>query len=52
MLGAADADLLFDCVDSVAAGDARAALLAAARLADSGRDVAASSAISRRTCAG
>ncbi|MET0200297.1 MAG: DNA polymerase III subunit gamma/tau [Gaiellaceae bacterium] len=39
VLGAADADLLFGCVDAVDAGDARAALLAAARLADSGRDV-------------
>jgi DNA polymerase III subunit gamma/tau len=39
VLGAADADLLFGAVDAVAAGDARAALLAAARLADSGRDV-------------
>ena len=36
VLGAADADLLFGAVDAVAAGDARAALLAAARLADSG----------------
>jgi DNA polymerase-3 subunit gamma/tau len=39
VLGAADADLLFGAVDAVEAGDARAALLAAARLADSGRDV-------------
>ncbi len=39
MLGAADADLLFGAVDAVDAGDARAALLAAARLAESGRDV-------------
>ena len=39
MLGAADADLLFGAVDAVAAGDARAALLAAARLAESGRDL-------------
>jgi DNA polymerase-3 subunit gamma/tau len=39
VLGAADADLLFGAVDAVDAGDARAALLAAARLADSGRDV-------------
>jgi DNA polymerase III subunit gamma/tau len=38
VLGAADADLLFGAVDAVAAGDARAALHAAARLADSGRD--------------
>jgi DNA polymerase III subunit gamma/tau len=39
VLGAADADLLFGAVDAVAAGDARGGLLAAARLADSGRDV-------------
>ena len=39
VLGAADADLLFGAVDAVNAGDARAALLAAARLAESGRDV-------------
>jgi DNA polymerase-3 subunit gamma/tau len=39
VLGAADADLLFGAIDAVAAGDARSALLAAARLADSGRDV-------------
>jgi DNA polymerase III subunit gamma/tau len=39
VLGAADADLLLGAVDAVAAGDARAALLAAARLAESGRDV-------------
>jgi len=39
VLGAADADLLLGAVDAVAAGDARAALHAAARLADSGRDV-------------
>jgi DNA polymerase-3 subunit gamma/tau len=39
VLGAADADLLFGAVDAVAAGDARTALLAAARLADSGRDI-------------
>jgi DNA polymerase-3 subunit gamma/tau len=39
VLGAADADLLFGAIDAVAAGDARAALLAAARLAESGRDV-------------
>ena len=39
MLGAADADLLFGAVDAVAAGDARSALLAAARLAESGRDI-------------
>src|SRR4051812_43623987 len=39
VLGAADADLLFGTVDAVAAGSPRDALLAAARLADSGRDV-------------
>ena len=39
VLGAADADLLFGAVDAVDRGDAREALLAAARLADSGRDV-------------
>jgi DNA polymerase-3 subunit gamma/tau len=39
VLGAADADLLFGAIDAVSAGDARSALLAAARLADSGRDI-------------
>jgi DNA polymerase III subunit gamma/tau len=39
VLGVADADLLFDAFDAVAAGDARAAWLASARLADTGRDV-------------
>jgi DNA polymerase III subunit gamma/tau len=39
VLGAADADLLFGAVDAVESGDAREALLAAARLSDSGRDV-------------
>jgi len=39
VLGAADADLVFGAVDAVGAGDAREALLAAARLAESGRDV-------------
>jgi DNA polymerase-3 subunit gamma/tau len=39
VLGAADADLLFGCVDAIAAGDQREALLAAARLAESGRDL-------------
>ena len=39
VLGAADADLLFGAIDAVAAGDARTALLSAARLADSGRDI-------------
>jgi DNA polymerase-3 subunit gamma/tau len=40
VLGVADVDLLFEAFDAVAAGDARAAWLAAARLADTGRDVA------------
>jgi DNA polymerase-3 subunit gamma/tau len=40
VLGAADAELLFGTVDAVAAGSPRDALLAAARLAESGRDVA------------
>src|SRR3954467_9179175 len=39
VLGAADADLLFGAVDAVATADARGALLVAARLAESGRDV-------------
>ena len=39
VLGAADADLVFGAVDAVAAGDVRGALQAAARLADSGRDL-------------
>src|SRR5918992_3514155 len=39
VLGAADADLLFGVVDAVAQQDPRAALQAAARLAESGRDV-------------
>jgi DNA polymerase-3 subunit gamma/tau len=39
VLGAADADLVFGAVDAVAAGDARSALLASARLAESGRDL-------------
>jgi DNA polymerase-3 subunit gamma/tau len=39
VLGAADADLVFGAVDAVAAGDQREALLAAARLAESGRDL-------------
>jgi DNA polymerase III subunit gamma/tau len=39
VLGVADADLLFEALDAVVAGDARAAWLAAARLADTGRDV-------------
>ncbi len=39
VLGAADADLVFGAVDAVAAGDVKAALGAAAALADSGRDL-------------
>ncbi len=39
VLGAADADLIFGALDAIAAGDAREALLAAARLAESGRDL-------------
>jgi DNA polymerase-3 subunit gamma/tau len=39
VLGVADADLVFGAVDAVAAGNAREALLSAARLADSGRDI-------------
>src|SRR4051794_31433272 len=38
VLGVADAELLFGALDAVAAGDARAALLAADRLNESGRD--------------
>ncbi len=38
VLGVADADLLFAALDAVANGDPRAALLAAARLAQTGRD--------------
>ncbi|MDP2711549.1 MAG: DNA polymerase III subunit gamma/tau [Solirubrobacteraceae bacterium] len=38
VLGVADADLLFAAFDAIAAGDARAALLAAAELTQSGRD--------------
>jgi DNA polymerase-3 subunit gamma/tau len=38
VLGVADADLLFDALDAIAAGDSRAALLAAARLTQSGHD--------------
>jgi DNA polymerase III subunit gamma/tau len=40
VLGVADSDLLFEAFDAVAAGDARAAWLAAAKLADTGRDIA------------
>ena len=39
VLGAADADLLFGTVDAVAAGERRRRPAAAARLAESGRDV-------------
>src|SRR5919205_70242 len=39
VLGAADAELLFGTADAVASGSPRDALLAAARLAESGRDV-------------
>jgi DNA polymerase-3 subunit gamma/tau len=38
VLGVADAELLFDAVDAVAAGDPAGALRAVQRLADSGRD--------------
>ncbi len=38
LLGAADADLLFETTDALAVGDARAALEAVERLARSGRD--------------
>ena len=38
VLGVADADLLFDAFDAIAVGDSRGALLAAARLTQSGRD--------------
>jgi DNA polymerase-3 subunit gamma/tau len=38
VLGVADIDLLFEALDAVGARDARAALLAAARLVDTGRD--------------
>ena len=38
MLGVADADLLFAALDAIAAADPRAALLAAARLTQTGRD--------------
>jgi len=40
VLGAVDADLLFGTVDAVASGQTREALLAAARLAETGRDPA------------
>jgi DNA polymerase-3 subunit gamma/tau len=38
VLGVADADLLFASLDAIAAADPRAALLAAARLTETGRD--------------
>ena len=38
LLGAADAELLFDTTDALAAGDAKAALQAVERLSHSGRD--------------
>jgi len=38
MLGAADADLLFDAIDAVAAGNPKAVLLGVERMAQSGRD--------------
>ena len=41
VLGVADADLLFESLDAVAAADPRRALLAAARLSESGRDASA-----------
>ncbi len=40
VLGVADSDLLFEALDAIGAGDARAALLAADRLAQTGRDAA------------
>ena len=40
VLGVADAELLFTTVDAIAAGDARAALLAVAGCVDAGRDPA------------
>jgi DNA polymerase III subunit gamma/tau len=39
VLGAADADLVFGAIDAIAAGDVKDALTAAAKLADSGRDL-------------
>jgi DNA polymerase-3 subunit gamma/tau len=41
VLGVADADLLFEALDAVDASDPRRALLAAARLTESGRDASA-----------
>jgi DNA polymerase-3 subunit gamma/tau len=40
VLGVADVDLLFDALDAVGSSDARSALLAADRLAETGRDAA------------
>src|SRR3954452_16201557 len=40
VLGVADADLLFGALDAIASGDPRAALLAAERLNETGRDAA------------
>jgi DNA polymerase-3 subunit gamma/tau len=40
VLGVADSDLLFDALDAVGGSDARAALIAADRLSQSGRDAA------------
>lgn len=40
VLGVADVDLLFEALDAVGAGDGRATLLAADRLAETGRDPA------------
>ncbi|HEV3002419.1 MAG TPA: DNA polymerase III subunit gamma/tau [Solirubrobacteraceae bacterium] len=41
VLGVADADLLYESLDAIAASDARRALLAAGRLTESGRDATA-----------
>src|SRR5688572_14598402 len=41
VLGVADADLLFEALDAVASHDPRRALLAAAKLSESGRDASA-----------
>lgn len=38
VMGAADSDLVFGAVDAIASGQAREALMVAARIADSGRD--------------
>jgi DNA polymerase-3 subunit gamma/tau len=39
ILGVADAELVFECADAIAAGDPKSALLAVERLSASGRDV-------------